>query len=169
MKPFLRAFAGVPFALALCNFSTSAAPAAETHAGNLVLRDGWVRVPPKGAHTGAAYLTIVNDGDSEDRLTGGKTDAAAILEVHEMKMDKGVMSMRAVQGGLALPPRSETRLKPGGYHLMLIGLKTSIAAGDDIVMTLHFARAGEVTVHLPAREASAMQGMRGMMRQGRHH
>jgi copper(I)-binding protein len=167
MKPFLRALAGVPFALALYNFSASAAPAAETHAGNLVLRDGWVRVPPKGARAGAAYLTIANDGDSEDRLTGGKTAAADFLEMHEMKMDKGVMSMRAVEGGLALPPRSETRLKPGGYHLMLIGLKTSIAAGDDIVMTLHFAKQGEVTVHLPARDA--MQGMGGMMRQGGHH
>jgi copper(I)-binding protein len=162
MKPFLRALAGVPFALALYSFSASAAPAAEVHAGDLVLRDGWVRVPPKGARTGAAYLTIVNGGNREDRLTGGKTDAAGILEVHEMKMDKGVMSMRAVEGGLALPPGSETRLKPGGYHLMLIGLKKTVAAGDDIVMTLHFARAGDVTVHLPAKDAAmpggAMQG-----------
>jgi copper(I)-binding protein len=145
MTPTFRVFAGA--ALALCSFCVAAS------AADLVIHDGWVRVPPKGARTGAAYLTIRNQGAAEDRLMGGATSVASTVEVHEMKLEKGVMSMRALDDGLALPPGTQTELKPGSYHLMLIGLKGTIAADDDVVLTLHFAKAGDVTVHLPARDA----------------
>ena len=157
MTPAFRVVAGA--ALALCAFSVTA------FASDLAIHDGWVRVPPKGARTGAAYLTIRNQGAAEDRLMGGATSVASTVEVHEMKVEKGVMSMRALESGLALPPGAKTELKPGGYHLMLIGLKGKIAAGDDIALTLHFAKAGDVTVHLPARDAAA-GGMHGMMQGG---
>ena len=139
-------------------------------AGSLALSDGWVRATPNGARTGAAYLTIENKGDAEDRLTGGSSPAAATVEVHEMKMDQGVMTMRPVEGGLKLAPHAKTELKPGGYHIMLIGLARPIAAGGMVALTLHFAKAGDVTIDLPARDASAMPGMQhgmgGMMHGG---
>jgi len=132
------------------------------HAGNLVIEGGWVRATPNGAKAGAAYLTVENKGETEDRLMSGSSNVAPTVQVHEMKVDNGVMSMREVEGGLALPPHAKTELKPGGYHIMLIGLTKPIAPGQDVALTLHFAKAGDVTLHLPAKDASAMQSMGGM-------
>jgi periplasmic copper chaperone A len=143
-----------------------AAASGMAHAGSIDIQGGWVRATPNGARTGAAYLTIDNQGGAEDRLTGGTTTAASTMQIHEMKVENGVMSMREVTGGLALPAHAKTELKPGGYHIMLIGLAKPIAAGDDVVLTLHFAKAGDVTMQLPAKDASAMQTMGGAMHMG---
>lgn len=167
MKAFSRA-AGLA-AISVFSFVCLPALAADpgtAHAGNLDIQGGWVRATPNGARTGAGYLTIENKGGSEDCLTGGSTDAASAVQVHEMKVDNGVMSMREVTGGLAVPAHAKTELKPGSYHLMLIGLAKPIAAGDDVVLTLHFAKAGDVTMHLPAKDASAMQAPGAMMHMG---
>ncbi len=143
-----------------------AAASGMAHAGSIDIQGGWVRATPNGARTGAAYLTIDNQGGAEDRLTGGTTTAASTMQIHEMKVENGVMSMREVTGGLALPAHAKTELKPGGYHIMLIGLAKPIAAGDDVVLTLHFAKAGDVTMQLPAKDASAMQTMGGARHMG---
>jgi copper(I)-binding protein len=91
-------------------------------------------------------MTITNHGASEDRLIGGSTPAAARVEIHEMSMDGGVMRMRKVPGGLAIPEGQTVTLAPGGYHVMFIGLKAPFATGERIPTTLRFQKAGAVTV-----------------------
>jgi copper(I)-binding protein len=80
------------------------------------------------------------------RLMGASTPVAALAEVHEMKLEEGVARMRAMPGGLELPPGKMVELKPGGYHLMLLDLKQPLPKESTIALTLVFQDArGEQT------------------------
>lgn len=117
----------------------------------IAIENAWARATPAGARTGAAYLTIENRGAEADRLTAASSPAAEKVEVHEMSMTGGIMRMRAVAGGLAVPAHGSVTLKPGGYHLMLTGLKHPLKAGETLAVTLTFAKAGAVAVSAPIR------------------
>jgi copper(I)-binding protein len=157
-----QAFA-LAFALIL---GASAAPvgAQEIKVGDLTIEKPWARATPKGADVGAAYLEIRNAGATADTLTGGSADFAKV-EIHEMSMQAGVMTMREVTDGLAIPPHGAVKLAPSGYHLMLAGLKSALVKGESVKVTLTFARAGSVAVDFPveaigaAAPADAMKGM----------
>lgn len=98
---------------------------------------------------GATYMTITNNGDDADRLTGAETDVAEVVEVHEIVMKDNVMEMGPLHDGLEIPAGETVELEPGGYHIMLIGLTKSLVAGEDYELTLTFEHAGEVTVTVP--------------------
>jgi len=78
---------------------------------------------------GAGYMRILNEGSASVRLVGGETPTSATLEVHTMSMDNGVMRMRPASEGLEIAAGASVELKPGGYQLMLIGLKAPLAEG----------------------------------------
>jgi len=101
---------------------------------------------PTATGMGAAYLTITNQGEEADRLLGGETDVAAVVEIHEMSEKDGVMEMRPLADGLEIPAGETVELKPRGYHIMLIGLTRDLNRGDRYELTLQFEKAGEVTV-----------------------
>jgi hypothetical protein len=107
-----------------------------------------------------AYLTIENKGTTPDRLIGGSVDAAARVEVHEMAMNNGVMTMRPVEGGLTIEPGKIVKLAPGGYHLMMFELKSQFKQGDKVPVTLQFERAGKVNVSFDVQGVGA-QGPAG--------
>ena len=109
--------------------------AQEFKAGDIVIDKAWSRATPKGAEVGAGYLTIHNNGATPERLTGGTADFANV-EVHEMTMEGGVMKMRELKDGLAIPAHGTVTLAPGGYHLMFTGLKTPLATGEAVKATL---------------------------------
>src|SRR5215475_797352 len=88
----------------------------------IAIRQAWSRATPKGAQVAAGYLTIENHGASPDKLISAATTAAAKVDLHEMAMAGGVMTMRPVDGGLVIPPGGSVTLAPGGSHLMFIGL-----------------------------------------------
>ncbi len=92
-----------------------------------------------------------------DRLLGGETTVASALEIHESREEDGVMRMRPVEG-IDLPPGGEAELRPGGLHVMLLGLTRSLMPGDTITLTLRFQRSGEVVVRVPVRLAGPSQG-----------
>lgn len=117
------------------------------------VENAWVRAAPVGATAGAAYMTLTNTGAAADRLIGGASTQAARVEVHEMSMDGGVMRMRPVDGGLAIPAGGTVALKPGGYHIMLIGLKSPLSAGGKLALTLKFEKAGAMRLTLPVQAA----------------
>lgn len=117
------------------------------------VENAWVRAAPVGATAGAAYVTLTNTGAVADRLIGGASTQAARVEVHEMSMDGGVMRMRPVDGGLAIPAGGTVALKPGGYHIMLIGLKGPLSAGGKLALTLKFEKAGALRLTLPVQAA----------------
>jgi hypothetical protein len=143
-------------------FSTTVAPAraGEVKAGDLVITQAWSRATPGGAKVGGGYLTIENKGSAPDRLIGGSADVAAKLQVHEMAMNNGVMTMRPLDEGLVIEPGKTIRLAPGGLHLMLLDLKGPLKQGDKLPITLEFEKAGKVTLSLDVRGIGA-QGPSG--------
>lgn len=104
--------------------------------------------------TGAAYMLIANAGGESDYLIGGQTDVADVVEIHEIVNTSGVMEMRPLSDGLEIPAGGEAILEPGGYHVMLIGLTTSLSADSSFELTLEFAEAGEVTVPVLVQAAA---------------
>ena len=146
-------FLGVGVCLAV-----NAASAADYKAGSLVISDPWSRATPKWASVGAGYMTIKNSGSSPDRLVEGSSDIAAKFEVHEMKMENGIAKMRPVKGGLEIKPGETVELKPGSLHVMFVGLKKPLAAGDHIKATLTFEKAGAVDVEYDVRAMGASSG-----------
>ena len=113
----------------------------------------WARASAGAAKTGAAYLTITDQGQP-DRLTGASTPVAETTELHESMSDMGTMKMRPVPG-LALAPGKAVKLAPGGHHLMLMGLKAPLKAGDTVPLTLRFERAQPMTVTVTVEPVTA--------------
>jgi len=129
--------------------------AEEITAGSLKISAAWARATPKGASVGGGYLTITNIGAAPDRLVGGSSDVCTHFEVHEMGMDHGVMKMRPVTNGLEIKPGQTIELKPGGYHLMFVGLKGSFEQGQRVKATLDFEKAGRVPVDFTVKGIGA--------------
>jgi copper(I)-binding protein len=143
----------LPLAVVLALAATPAA-AEELKAGDLLIENPWARATPKGAAVGAGYLTIRNNGDAPDRLTGGTADFAGV-EVHEMSMAGGVMKMRELKDGLEIPAHGTVTLAPGGSHLMFTGLKQPLRKGEVAKATLSFDHAGSVAVEFPVEGVGA--------------
>ena len=117
----------------------------------------WSRAMPVGA-TGVVYLTVTDQG-APDMLTRVASPVAASAELHETIDDHGVMKMRPV-GSLPIAPGKPLTLAPGGYHIMLMGLKQALVAGTSFPVTLTFAKAGTVTATATVQAAgAAMPGM----------
>jgi len=127
-------------------FLANAASAHEYKLGSLEIIHPWARATPKGAAVAGGYMKIINHGTTPDRLVGGSTVAADKFEVHEMSMDNGVMKMRPLPHGLEIKPGATVELKPGGYHLMFVGLKAPFEKGQRVKGTLQFEKAGTVAV-----------------------
>jgi copper(I)-binding protein len=147
------------------------AAAADYKVGSLDVTQPWARATPKGASTGAAYMTVTNNGSAPERLSCASTAAAATCRIHEMAMNNGVMQMRPVQGGLEVEPGQTVTLKPGGYHMMLQGLKAPLKAGDKLEATLTSSGGGSVKVEFPIAAIGApapgvSSGGEGMKMQG---
>jgi copper(I)-binding protein len=157
--------------------TAGAAAAQEFKAGPLEIDQPWSRATPKGAKVAAGYLTIKNTGTEPDRLVGVTSPAAGKSEIHEMSMEKGVMKMRPVPGGVEIKPGETVELKPGSFHIMMTGLKNPIERGKPFKASLTFEKAGPVEVEFTvvaagasppaAAPAGTMQGMPGMP--GMHH
>lgn len=119
---------------------------------SVVAEEAWVRLPPPAAPTAAAYLVLRNRAGRPDRLLGAASPAAERVEVHEMSMAGGVMRMRAVPA-LTIGGGEEIALAPGGLHLMLIGVRRPLRAGQRVPLTLRFERDGEQRVEAVVRAA----------------
>jgi periplasmic copper chaperone A len=128
-------------------------------AGNLSIRHPWARETAVGQKAGGGFLVIANSGKREDRLVAGETPVAAEVQLHTMTMDGGIMRMRQVTGGIAIPARGTLELKPGSFHIMFIGLKRPLQAGERVPVTLRFQRAGKVRVEFAVEKAGAMGPM----------
>jgi copper(I)-binding protein len=98
------------------------------------VQNAWARATVKGQMATGAFMTLT----AKDKLTlvGASTPVAGVTQVHEMKMDGGVMKMAEVKGGLELPAGKAVELKPGGYHVMLMDLRQQMKEGDTVPVTL---------------------------------
>lgn len=117
------------------------------------VEDAWARATPAKAENGAAYVTLKSA--AADRLTGASTPVAKHAELHQMTMDGTVMKMRQI-AGVDLPAGQPVTLKPGGVHLMLLGLTAPLKAGQTFPLTLHFAKAGAQVVTVSVEKVGAM-------------
>lgn len=142
MTILIRAGMALAFGTSILLAGISAAH--EYVAGPLKIVHPWSRATPPGATVGAGYMKIINQGATPIRFLGGSTSAAQRVEIHTMIVDGGVMRMRPVTGGLVVPAGGQVALKPGGAHLMLIGLKKPLVEEDMVPLTLMFD--GGVTV-----------------------
>jgi periplasmic copper chaperone A len=151
MKMLKRAVLSLAIVLA----GASASQAADVKAGDLVISQAWSRATPGGAKIGAGYLTIDNKGSAPDRLVAVSGDVAGKIEVHEMALNNGVMTMRPIENGLTIEPGKSVTLAPGGYHLMMTDLKNPLKQGDKLPLTLEFEKAGKVAVTLDVEAVGA--------------
>jgi copper(I)-binding protein len=143
-------FAKALLTLTLLIGSTLLAAAHEFKLGDLTIGHPWSRATPGGAKIGGGYLTVTNNGSAPDRLVAATTTVADHVEIHEMAMANNVMTMRKLDNGVAVPPGKTVAFAPGGYHLMLVGLKAPLKEGDRVKATLTFEKAGpiEVTINV---------------------
>lgn len=138
-------FKFLPLLAAAFVFS-QAALANPVDAGDLRIDQPIARPSVANQKAGAAYLIIDNRGSKADKLIAASSPASASVELHTMQMDGNIMRMREVPT-IELQPGTKLTMKPGdGYHLMLIGLKQPLKAGDKFPLTLTFERAGKVDV-----------------------
>lgn len=131
-------------AAATTTAASQAAPVFER--AGLRIEAPWSRATPGAVRVGAGYLRITNTGAAPDRLIGGSTSVSDRLEVHEMSTANGVMSMRKLQDGLVIEPGKTVELRPGGYHMMFIGLHRALTEGETFKATLTFEKAGTVEI-----------------------
>lgn len=125
--------------------TANVAPARDFKAGDVVISHPWSRATPKGATVGAGYLVVENRGTIADRLLGGSVDVAAGFEIHDVVVEDGVMRMRELNA-LEIPPGGSLEVKPGGRHLMFVGLLHPLAAGEKARGALQFEQAGRIEV-----------------------
>ncbi|MDP1751237.1 MAG: copper chaperone PCu(A)C [Reyranella sp.] len=123
--------------------------------GALEISQPWTRATPPTAPTGGGFLTVTNKGTTPDRLVAVRSPASDKVEVHEMKMDGNVMRMREVEKGLEIPAGATVTLKPGGFHIMFMGLKAPFAKDTKVPLTLVFEKAGSLDVELAVEAMGA--------------
>jgi len=127
----------------------ASAHAADYDIGPIHIAQPWARATPKGASSGAAYMTITNTAKAPDRLTCVASEAAAQCQIHTMSMDGGIMKMRPVEGGLEIQPGETVTLKPSSLHVMFVNLKHPLEAGKTVEATLKFEKAGTAEIGFP--------------------
>ena len=115
------------------------------HDKTVTVEGAFARATIGAGKTGAAYLSIHNPTSRPDRLIGARTDVAKHAKLHTHLHENGVMKMRPIDG-VEVPAHGRAELKPGGDHLMLMGLSAPLKMGDNFSVTLVFEEAGEISV-----------------------
>lgn len=106
----------------------------------------FIRATLPQAPVGSAYLTIVNHGTIDDRLVSVTSPVGREVQIHDMTISDGVMTMRKLSQGLPVPQGETVSLEPGSKHLMIMGLAAPLEKGQSLELTLHFESAGEVVI-----------------------
>lgn len=130
-------------------------PAASAGEANIVVTQAWIRATPGGSRVAGGYLVIENRGPDVDKLLSASTEVARRIEIHEMAVTDGVMTMRPVEGGLPIETGHTVKFAPGGLHLMIIGLAAPLVQGDKVPVMLKFEKAGEIAASFDVRAMGA--------------
>lgn len=157
MKLFSAVLA-VSALLAAAPAAAQGTPAATV--GSITIADPWSRATAPGAANGACFFVATNAGAEADRIVAAASPVAQKAELHTHRQEDGVMKMRQVEA-IEVKPGEPATLRPGGLHVMLMGLKEPLKQGATFPVTLTFAKAGPVTVEVTVKEAGAM-GAGGM-------
>ena len=117
--------------------------------GKLTISDGWVRAVPPVSKNTAAYFTIHNGSPKDDTILHFVSDAAEVAELHTIVVESNGAKRMQKMPHATVRAGGELQLKPGGYHLMLIGLKQPLKDGDKVAVEIIFQHAGKQTLRLP--------------------
>ncbi|WP_322819724.1 copper chaperone PCu(A)C [Tepidiforma sp.] len=120
--------------------------------GSLTISDAWVRAST-GTDVTAAYLTVKNSG-AADTLVAASSPIAGMVQLHEVITEGATSKMQEKPGGFPVPANGTLQLVPGGYHIMLMNLKSQPKAGETVQVELTFEKAGKVTITAPVKVAS---------------
>lgn len=129
---------------------------ADIHGKTVMVKNPWARASI--GKNGAAFVTVVNMGKSNDRLIGAISDIAKRTELHTHKMDGNIMRMRQVEN-IPIAAGATVTLKPGGHHVMFMGLKRKLEEGAEFPLTLIFEKAGKMRVSVKVGKMGAMGSM----------
>jgi copper(I)-binding protein len=147
-------------AAAACLIALPAAAAASYRLGALEVVQPWSR-PAVAGSTGAGFMTLANRGTTPMVLTGAESPLAARVEIHRSSMAGDVMRMMRVTE-VPIPAGGQVAFAPGGYHLMLVGLKRPLKAGDGVPLILAFGGGQRLKVELAVGSGSGPQAMGNM-------
>lgn len=131
--------------LSLCTANAFA-----SDADDIKISNPYVREVPPGAMATGSFLTLKNTSQHTIRLVKASSDAAKTVQLHTHIHDQGVMKMRQVKN-ITILANSTTELKPGGLHIMLIGIQKPIVQGQIINLTLYFEDKSHVEIHAPVQ------------------
>jgi copper(I)-binding protein len=143
-------------ALLLTLYIGSEAHAQTATSSTITVEQPWARATPKGASTGAAYMTLINNSTTADRLLGATTSMAEAVQFHKETQDNGVSRMRQVPA-VDLEPGAKIIFKPGEMHMMIVRLKQPLTEGQTLPLTLQFEKAGAIEVTVPIGKVGAME------------
>jgi copper(I)-binding protein len=124
--------------------------AQDTKIGSITVAHPWARATPGAVKNSAAFMSFDNKG-AADKLISVTGDVAKEIQIHSMITEAGVMKMREIKS-LDIPANGKAELKPGGFHIMLIGIPDSLKEGTKFPLKLKFEKAGEVTVQVTAEK-----------------
>lgn len=119
----------------------------------------WIKATPAAQKNSAAFMMINNYGDAEEKLISAEFAQSDVVELHEMVYENDMMKMRKVEN-MVVPVKGMLELKPGGLHIMLIGLKQDLKAGEKYQLHLNFESGLKKTIEAEVKEYSH-KGMSG--------
>lgn len=127
------------------------ASAADYKVGGIGIDHVWARATPSAVKNGAAFMTFSNTG-AADKLVAVTGTVSKEIQIHSMVSEAGMMRMRQIKS-LDIPAGGKLELKPGGYHVMLMGLPDGLKDGTKFPLTLKFEKAGEISVQVVVEKA----------------
>lgn len=131
-------------------------------ASSIEVKDSYVRATPPGLPNSAAFMTLVNTTDKDLAVVKASSAVSKVVELHTHTMKDGVMKMFQIPK-IDVPANGETVLKPGGLHIMLIGLYNPLKVGEKVDLTLEFSNGETKTI---TAEIKTVMG--GMQHHGNH-
>ncbi|MEI2726749.1 MAG: copper chaperone PCu(A)C [Verrucomicrobiota bacterium] len=140
----------------------TSAPLPQPEAGKLTVVDVRARPAPLAGGNGAVYMTVLNGLDTPVRLVSAASAAADVVETHETMEEQGVMKMVMMPDGFEIPAGAALELKPGGKHIMLIGLAQPLNPGDSFEVTINFDNGETMTLTAPVVEMTMAMPMGNM-------
>jgi len=143
-------------ALLVLTACSPSGPGASGEAATVQVSGAVRRPTPTGRQMTGCYLTLTSA--SADRLVSASSPAANLVQIHESRIESGMMMMRELREGLILPAGEAVALAPGGNHLMLLGVQEPLVAGDTVALTLTFANSGPVEVTATVGQPAAPGG-----------
>jgi copper(I)-binding protein len=136
--------------------STDGIPAlSQVDADKVKIKDAWIQEGPPSQKITAGFMVIENHNSADITLLSASADVAEVVELHRMEIEDRMMKMRKVDS-INIPAGGYIELKPGGYHLMVIGLNKELKEGENVEVTLRFSGAIQKTLTVPIKKRNSM-------------